>query len=67
MLERSPFRHTLRRRGRWRGGEDLELATLGWGDWFNRRRLFGAIGYVPPAEYEASRQPALLPAGAGTQ
>ena len=49
------------RRGPWRGREDLELATLEWVDWFNNRRLFGALGYVPPAEYEASWNPAPLP------
>jgi putative transposase len=37
----------VHRRGPWRGCDDLELATLQWGDWFNYRRLFGAIGYVP--------------------
>jgi transposase InsO family protein len=55
------------RRGPWRGREDLELATLEWVDWFNNRRLFGALGYVPPAEYEASWDPRPLPALAGTQ
>ena len=44
----------VHRRGPWRGLEDLELATLEWVDWFNHRRLSCAIGYVPPAEYEAS-------------
>ena len=44
----------IHRRGPWRGCEDLELATLTWVDWFNHRRLYGALGYVPPAEYEAS-------------
>ena len=43
----------VRRRGPWRGLDDLEFATMEWVDWFNNRRLFGAIGYVPPAEYEA--------------
>jgi putative transposase len=55
------------RRGPWRGREDLELATLEWVDWFNNRRLFSAIGYLPPAEYEASSGAPLTPAGAGTQ
>ena len=55
------------RRGPWRGSEDLELATLEWVDWFNNRRLFAALGYVPPAEYEASCYPVPLPAAAGTQ
>jgi Transposase and inactivated derivatives len=57
----------VHRRGPWRGRDDLELATLGWVDWFNHRRLFGAIGYVPPAEYEATCYPRPIPAGAGTQ
>jgi len=55
------------RRAPWRGCEDLELATLEWVDWFNNRRLYGALGYVPPAEHEASCYPAPLPAAAGTQ
>ena len=29
----------VRRRGPWRGLDDLELATLEWVDWFNRRRI----------------------------
>ena len=55
------------RRSPWRGGEDLELATLEWVDWFNNRRLYGALDYVPPAEYEAPWYAAPLPVGAGTQ
>ena len=55
------------RRGPWRGREDLELATLEWVDWFNKQRLFSAIGYLPPAEYEARNSPTLALAGAGTQ
>ena len=54
-------------RGPWRGCEDLELGTLEWVDWFNNRRLFGALNYVPPAEYEAKCYAVPLPAGAGTQ
>ena len=57
----------VHRRGPWRGCDDLELATLEWADWFNHRRLFGALGYVPPAEYEASCYPVPIPVGAGTQ
>jgi putative transposase len=57
----------VHRRGPWRGCEDLELATLTWVDWFNHRRLYGALGYVPPAEYEASWHPAPVLAAAGTQ
>lgn len=42
----------IRRRGPWRGLEHLELATAEWVDWWNRRRLHGAAGDVPPAEFE---------------
>jgi putative transposase len=44
----------IRRRGPWRGLEDVEFATLEWVFWFNHRRLLAPIGYVPPAEYEAA-------------
>ena len=44
----------IRRRGPWKGLDDVEYATLEWVDWFNHRRLFGPIGYVPPAEFEAA-------------
>jgi putative transposase len=42
----------IRRRGPWRGVEDVEFATLEWVAWFNRHRLLEPIGYVPPVEYE---------------
>jgi len=29
------------------------MATLGWVDWFNHRRLLAPIGYTSPAEAEA--------------
>jgi putative transposase len=44
----------IRRRGPWKGIDDLEYATLEWVDWFNHRRLLEPIGYVPPAEFEAA-------------
>ena len=37
----------------WRCLEDVEFATADWVDWFNNRRIFTAIGDIPPAEYEA--------------
>jgi putative transposase len=46
----------IRRRGPWRGIDDVEYATLEWVDWFNHRRLLEPIGYVPPAEFEAAFQ-----------
>src|SRR5512132_3195945 len=44
----------VRRRGPWKGLDEVEYATWGWVDWFNHRRLLAPIGYVPPAEFEAA-------------
>jgi transposase InsO family protein len=44
----------IRRQGPWRGIDAVEYATLEWVDWFNNRRLYGPLGHVPPAEYEAA-------------
>lgn len=44
----------IHRRTAWRDAQAVESATLDWVDWFNRRRLLGPIGYIPPAEAEAS-------------
>ncbi len=54
----------IRRRGPWRGLEDVEFATLEWVDWFNNRRLLEPIGNVPPVEYEQAYYQGLeAPAG----
>ncbi len=42
----------IRREGPWSGVEAVELETLGWVDWFNKKRLLEPLGYVPPAEFE---------------
>jgi putative transposase len=42
----------IRRRGPWRTADDVELATLEWVDWWNKRRLRSACGDIPPAEFE---------------
>jgi putative transposase len=48
----------IRRQGPWRNLDDVELATLEWVDWYNHRRLHGALDHVPPVEYEAALTPA---------
>jgi putative transposase len=44
----------IRRRGPWKGIDEVEYGTLEWVDWFNHRRLLEPIGHVPPAEFEAA-------------
>jgi putative transposase len=39
--------------GPWLGLDDVEHATLGYVDWFNHRRLHGALGMLPPLAFEA--------------
>jgi putative transposase len=46
----------IRRKGPWRGLDQLELETARWVDWYNNRRLHGGIDNVPPAEYEAEHR-----------
>jgi putative transposase len=41
-------------RGPWRSVGQIELATAGWVHWWNEHRLHSALGYLPPAEYEAA-------------
>ena len=42
----------IRKRGPWSGLDDVEYATLEYVDWFNRRRLHGELGMIPPTEFE---------------
>ena len=42
----------IRRRGPWRGVEDVEYATLEWVSWFNQHRLMELLECVPPVEFE---------------
>jgi putative transposase len=44
----------IHRRGPWKTREAVELATLEWVSWFNKKRLLEPIGYIPPAEAEAN-------------
>jgi len=51
----------IRQDGPWQGLEDVEFATLNYVDWFNRRRLHGEIGMVPPQEFETAYYDARVP------
>jgi len=42
----------IRRRGPWKGLDEVEYATLEWVHWFNTTRLLEPIGYLSPSEYE---------------
>ena len=44
----------IRRRGPWKGIDDVEYATLEWLDWFTHRRLLEPHGNMPRAEFEAA-------------
>ncbi len=44
----------INRQGPWRSVEQVELATAEWVAFWNTRRLHGACGDVPPAEFEAA-------------
>ncbi len=47
----------IRRRGPWKGLDDVELATLEHVDWFNHRRLHSACGDIPPRRVRAAALP----------
>ncbi|MGY4844062.1 IS3 family transposase [Kocuria sp. MNB10] len=42
----------IRNKGPWKSIDDLEIGVAEYVDWFNRRRLHGEIGLVPPIEFE---------------
>ena len=51
----------IRRRGPWKGVEEVEFTTLEWVAWYNTRRRLEPLGYVPPDEFERAyyrQQPA---------
>lgn len=43
----------IRNKGPWAGINDVEIAVAEYVDWFNRRRLHGELGHIPPSEHEA--------------
>lgn len=54
-------------KGPWRSFDDVGYASLEWVDWYYARRLFGPIGWIPPAEHESNYywEQELEPGGAG--
>jgi putative transposase len=52
----------IRNKGPWHSIDDLEIAAAEYIDWYNHRRLHGAIGLIPPVEYETLHAPAQQPA-----
>ena len=42
----------VRRRGPWRGLEEVEFEVLEWVWWFNHHRLLEGLDDLPPAEYK---------------
>ena len=52
----------VRHEGPVRTVDDLELRTLTWVHWFNQTRLHGALGHVPPVEFEQEHYRQITPA-----
>lgn len=44
----------VKRRGPWKGVDDLEIATAEWVDWYNHRRTFEYCDDLTPVEAEAA-------------
>jgi len=47
-------KEVIRRKGPWHNLDHVEFETLTWVSWFNSHRLLEPIGYIPPAEFEAT-------------
>jgi len=51
----------IRRRGPWKGIDEVEYATLEWVDWFNHRRLLEPIGHIPRPSSKPPSQERRIP------
>ena len=47
----------------WQGLADVQLATLNWLDWFNKKRVHSTLGYVSPFDFEAMYYDKINPLG----
>ena len=45
------------------GLANVQLATLNWVDWFNKKRVHSALGYVSSFEFEAMYYDKINPLG----
>ena len=53
------IRTTVFHDGPYKTISEVEYATAGWVDRYNQRRLHSSLGYLTPAEYEATHYAAL--------
>lgn len=53
----------INERSSWKTFEEVEYATLTWIDWYNKERLHGALGYVPPVEFGRVHDEGKMPSG----
>src|SRR5690349_11544003 len=44
----------IHKSGPWRSLDQVEFATAKWVYWWNQKRLHGAVGSMPRAEFEAN-------------
>jgi transposase InsO family protein len=51
----------IRCQGPWRNRDAVEIATLEWVDWYINRRLFAALGDIPPSEAESAYYATMTP------
>ncbi len=48
------IRTTIFHPGPYKTISDVEYATAGWVDWYNKRRLHSSLKYLTPNEYESA-------------
>ena len=48
------FKEELIHRRAWKTRTDVEIQVAAWVGWYNHHRIHGALGDIPPAEYETN-------------